>query len=141
MYKGSCLCAEVQVDIEPPIESIIHCHCSKCRKNSGTAYSTNGFVLKQHFHILKGADLLSRYENAPGKCRYFCSKCGSPIYSTSDTTPDYIRLRLGILDSNISERPSSHNFVTSKANWEELEADLPRYSECEPNRARYQTKK
>jgi len=141
MYKGSCLCAEVHVDIEPPIESIIHCHCSKCRKNSGTAYSTNGFVLKQHFHILKGADMLSRYETAPGKCRYFCSKCGSPIYSTSDTTPDYIRLRLGILDSDISERPSSHNFVTSKANWEELEADLPKYSECEPNRARYQRKK
>ena len=79
MYKGSCLCTEVHVDIEPPIESIIHCHCSKCRKNSGTAYSTNGFVLKQHFHILKGADMLSRYETAPGKYRYFCSKCGSPI--------------------------------------------------------------
>lgn len=138
MYKGSCLCGQVHVDVKPPIESIIHCHCSKCRKNSGTAFSTNGFVLKENFKISKGADTLNRYETAAGKFRYFCSKCGSPIFSTSESTPTFIRLRLGILDSDIVERPISHNFVTSKANWENLDAELPRYDEHEPNRGNYE---
>ena len=140
MYKGSCLCGQVRVKIKGPIESIIHCHCSKCRKNSGTAYSTNGFVLKTDFAITNGEKNLSQFEASPGKIRYFCSTCGSPVYSASDSTPEYVRLRLGILDSDISERPMSHNFVTSKANWEDLDATLPRYEEQEPGRDRFKQK-
>ena len=41
---------------------------------------------------------------------------------------------LGILESDISERPISHNFVTSKANWEDLDEKLPRYDAFEPSR-------
>lgn len=46
----------------------------------------------------------------------------------------YIGLRLGILDSAITERPISHNFVSSRASWDNLDADLPRYNGYEPNR-------
>jgi hypothetical protein len=45
-----------------------------------------------------------------------------------------LRIRLGLLDSAISERPQSHNFVSSKANWEDLDASLPRYDGYEPGR-------
>lgn len=140
MYKGSCLCGKVTAEIAGPIESIIHCHCSKCRKNSGTAFSTNGFVLKAHFKITKGQNYLGEYETSPGKRRYFCKTCASPIYSASSTTPNYIRLRLGFLDSDIEERPKSHNFVNSKANWEVFEATLPHYEEHEPGRENFQQK-
>lgn len=134
MYKGSCLCGHIELEVTGPINSIIHCHCSKCRKNSGTAYATNGFVAKKHFHITKGEDKIGRYETSTGKFRYFCTTCASPVYSTSDTNAEHVRLRLGILDSDITERPGSHNFVTSKANWEDLDANLPRYSEHETGR-------
>ena len=138
MYQGSCLCGQVHVEVNGPIESIIHCHCSKCRKNSGTAYSTNGFVAKQHFAVVAGEAKLGKYETAPGKARFFCSVCASPVYSVSNGTPQYVRLRLGILDSDIKERPMSHNFVTSKANWEDLDEHLPHYEQQEPGREKYQ---
>lgn len=134
MYKGSCLCGQVKVVIQGPIESIIHCHCSKCRKNSGTAFSTNGFVLRKDFVMTQGSEALGKYEASPGKFRYFCANCASPIYSTSPATPEYVRLRLGLLDCDITERPASHNFVKSMANWENLDAALPRYDEHEPDR-------
>ncbi|MFT5521090.1 MAG: hypothetical protein ACI9IA_001690 [Enterobacterales bacterium] len=44
------------------------------------------------------------------------------------------KIGLGILDCEINERPISHNFVTSKANWEDLEVKLPKYDAYEPNR-------
>ena len=127
MYKGSCLCGQVKIEVTGPIESIIHCHCSKCRKNSGTAFATNGFVSSQHFKLVKGEEELGKFEAAPGKFRYFCSVCASPVYSANEATPGHVRLRLGILDSDITERPVSHNFVSSKANWEDLDGQLPRY--------------
>ena len=134
MYSGSCLCGQVQIQIHGAIESIIHCHCSKCRKNSGTAFATNGFVNTHEFRLVKGAQALGRYETSPGKVRHFCATCASPVYSSNASDPGRLRLRLGILDSDIKERPMSHNFVTSKANWEDLDAPLPRYEAHEPGR-------
>lgn len=134
MYKGQCLCGKVKVEVTGKISDIIHCHCSLCRKNSGTAFATNGFVNRHEFKVTQGEDLLSSFSFKPGRYRHFCSCCGSPVYSASDSDKQRIRIRLGILDSDISERPISHNFVTSKANWEDLDAKIPRYEAFEPSR-------
>jgi len=134
MYQGQCLCGEVQVQINGEISDIIHCHCSLCRKNSGTAYATNGFINADDFTIKSGEESLTRFSFKPGKNRHFCTKCGSPVYSSNDQDPARYRIRLGLLDSDIAERPTSHNFVSSKANWEDLDANLPRYDAFEPNR-------
>lgn len=135
MYLGSCLCGAVAVEISGPISSIIHCHCSLCRKSSGTAFATNGFVQSADFAVVKGAEHLSQFAFKPGRVRHFCANCGSPVYSSNADDPARIRIRLGILNSDISERPLSHNFYSSKASWEDLDVVLPRYDSFEPGRS------
>lgn len=134
MYQGSCLCGAVTIEVHGGIDSIIHCHCSMCRKSSGTAYATNGFVAKAGLLIKTGEEQINYYEIAPGKKRHFCSVCASPIFSSNDESPELLRLRLGILDTDIVERAISHNFVSSSANWDDLDAELPRYNGHEPSR-------
>ena len=134
MYFGKCLCGNVAVKISGDITDILHCHCSLCRKNSGTAFATNGFINSKDFKIISGENSLSTFSFKPGRNRHFCSNCGSPVYSSNDQDLARYRIRLGILDSDISERPISHNFVSSKANWEEFDNDLPRYDSFEPSR-------
>ena len=134
MYQGSCLCGAVTLEVRGAIGSIIHCHCSICRKTSGTAYATNGFVDRDDLVIKTGQEFIAYYEKTTGKKRHFCKICASPIFSSNEQMPDKLRLRLGILDSQIVERPISHNFVSSKANWDDLDADLPRYDGYEPSR-------
>ncbi|WP_068547711.1 GFA family protein [Thalassotalea crassostreae] len=134
MYLGKCLCGDVQVKINGEISDIIHCHCSLCRKNSGTAFATNGFINSAEFEIIAGKEKITTFSFKPGRNRHFCTNCGSPVYSSNDQDPARFRIRLGILDSEITERPISHNFVSSKANWEELDAQLPRYDAFEPSR-------
>ncbi|MDO6763072.1 GFA family protein [Agarivorans sp. 1_MG-2023] len=135
MYQGSCLCGAIQVEISGGINSIIHCHCSLCRKNSGTAFATNGFVATKGFKVLKGVEGFGHYQTSPGKVRHFCKVCASPIYSSNQADPSRLRIRLGMLDSAIVERPISHNFVSSKANWEDLDADLIRNDAYEDSRS------
>jgi len=134
VYSGKCLCGVVEIQVKGSIDSIIHCHCSLCRKSTGTAYATNGFVKVDDFFIVKGQDKLSTFAFKPGRNRHFCSNCGSPIYSSNDQDKGRIRVRLGIFDSDIKEKPISHNFVTSKANWDNLDDNLPRYEAFEPSR-------
>ena len=135
MYQGSCLCGQIQFAVEGPINSIVHCHCSLCRKSSGTAFATNGFVDLNNFKLAGGQDSLAGFEYKPGETRFFCRTCGSPIYSSNTEDLSRIRIRLGAIDNNISERPVSHNFVSSKACWEDLDAELPRSDGHEPGRS------
>ena len=134
MYLGNCLCEAVKIKIKGQISDIIYCHCSLCRKNSGTAFATNGFINAKGFEITAGKDNLSQFSFKPGRNRHFCISCGSPVYSSNQRNPDRYRIRLGILDSNITERPISHNLVSSKANCKELEVKLPRYNSFESSR-------
>jgi len=134
MYKGSCLCGSIQFKLDGNVTDIIHCHCSLCRKASGSAYATNGFIDAQGLKLTDQDNTLTFYESSKGKRKYFCKRCGSPIYSSNAQSPERYRLRLGVLDSDISERPMSHNFMTSKANWEDLASELPHYEKHEPGR-------
>ena len=59
MYIGKCLCGDIEIKITGEIGDIIHCHCSLCRKNSGTAFATNGFINVTDFEITLGKGNLS----------------------------------------------------------------------------------
>ncbi|NQZ07678.1 MAG: GFA family protein [Algicola sp.] len=133
-YQGSCLCGAVELEIKGPIDSLIHCHCSLCRKSTGTAYATNGFVNTADFKLIKGDDNLSSFGFKPGRERHFCKTCGSPVYSSNADDPSRIRIRAGLIDSNITERPVAHIFASSKANWDEIESSTPSFDAHEPGR-------
>lgn len=134
MCLGQYLCDEVKVKVTGKISDIIHCHCSLCRKSTGSAYATNGFVDNNEFSVIQGKALLNRFSFKPGRHHHFFSNSGSPVYSSNEQDASRVRLRLCILESEINERPMSHNFVSSKANWEDLDSELPRYDSFEPGR-------
>lgn len=135
MLRGSCLCSGVTFEIDGQIENIVNCHCRQCRKAQGSAFGTNGFVKATEFSIKSGDDLIKSYESSPGKRRFFCTTCGSPLFSRRDNLPDKIRVRLAILDGEIIEKPTAHIFAASKAEWYNIEDDLPQYETFEPSRA------
>ncbi|GAW06437.1 molybdenum cofactor biosynthesis protein [Lentinula edodes] len=62
------------------------CHCSNCKKYTGTAFSTNVIFPGGALTFMKGENLLSTYKDAAQDSgnaikRVFCSKCGSPLYN------------------------------------------------------------
>lgn len=134
MYSGGCLCGKVRFEISTSIKDIIYCHCSKCRKAQGSAFATNGNVDADGFKITSGENELTVYESSPGHAKYFCKHCGSPIISKNESNPKKVRVRLGTIETDISERPGAHIFASSKANWEDIEGDLPQYDSYQPGR-------
>ena len=129
MIKGSCLCEAVQYQIDGKLGPAMMCHCAKCRKASGSAYAVNTVVSTADFHLLSGENQLTEYESTPGVFRAFCNQCGSPLFSRRSATPDYIRLRMGTLDTPVDIKPDAHIFVASKAPWDIIHDALPQYAE------------
>jgi hypothetical protein len=81
------------------------------------------------FELTHGRELLKEFESSPGKIRYFCGRCGSPVYSRKDTLPDVVRLRAGLLDDPLPVRPAFHFHVASKASWWCINDDLPQFQQ------------
>ncbi|MGI9554112.1 MAG: GFA family protein [Thermodesulfobacteriota bacterium] len=134
MLKGSCLCGNIHYQYTGDLGPVVMCHCSQCRKSSGTAFATNSPVDKSQFKIISGNEFICEYESSPGKFRAFCSNCGTPIYSRRESIPDQLRIRLGTVDTEVDERPSFHIFVSSKAGWYSILDELPQFPEFEQGR-------
>jgi hypothetical protein len=129
MYEGSCLCRNVRYEITGEIGDFGYCHCTSCRKASGSAHAANAPIQRAQFKLVSGADTLREFQSSPGKLRAFCSRCGSPIYALLAETPDLMRIRLGSLDTPFTKTPKAHTWVSDKAPWEPIDDDLPQFSE------------
>lgn len=132
MFEGGCLCGTVRYRIEGALEAIQICHCGQCRKAQGTPFVTNIPVLESAFSLLTGDEALKAYESSPGKQRVFCCHCGSPIFSRTSKLPGVLRIRAGSLDGELATRPGWHAFTASKANWWDVQDDLPQYPGFKP---------
>lgn len=125
MVEGSCLCGGVRYQVDGEPKWMTRCHCVQCRKASGAEFATNASFPLASFRVREGDSLLSSYEWRPGEARYFCSRCGSQLFKRSASKPEYVRLRLGTLDTELDSQPREHLFVGEKPAWSVITDDLP----------------
>ena len=77
--RGECLCGRISFEISGPLPKIYQCHCSLCRKQSGTASNAGLLVAKENFRWLKGQEKISSYVRPSGFRGDFCPTCGSMV--------------------------------------------------------------
>ena len=130
MLRGSCLCRGIVWEVEGPLGSISHCHCSMCRKSHGVGYATYGGAAADTFHFVEGEDLIGRYESSPGNHRCFCTRCGSKVPGSA--TGERVFVPVGNLDDDPGGRPERHLFVGSKAPWHEITDSVPQFDAYPP---------
>ena len=134
MLKGSCLCGAVAYEAKSDHSGVTYCHCNFCRKDAGTAFSSNIIVEKAYFSLIRGEESLSFYQSSPGKNRAFCSKCGSPLYHTKNDQADVPTIKLGTvdeLDEDYSNWFKSHIWTESSKPWLDYQ-DGDVYSQTKP---------
>jgi hypothetical protein len=133
--RGSCLCGGVTFEVTAPFRRANHCHCSRCRKHSGTFGLTQGRVTREAFRLVTGEELLTVYRPAEGAAvKVFCSRCGSSLFGGHWPAGPEVSVRLGSLDDDPEIRPSYHSFVGSRAPWDELYDDgLERFDAQNPD--------
>ena len=100
MIEGGCNCGAVRYTIDGPVLAVAACHCTRCRRQSGSIYSVNLLVAPAAMTIT-GA--LKTYEDTDTSSglpvqREFCGSCGSPIRSIIGANPDMVAIKAGTLD-------------------------------------------
>lgn len=112
--KGSCLCGDVQYELDGPFEVMSHCQCSMCRRHHGAAFATFVTVPLASFRWIGGESALSTYQSSAYGKRTFCSKCGS-VMPTVEPDTGIVFCPAGNLDGEHGIQAQGHRFAGSKA--------------------------
>jgi len=124
---GHCLCGSVRYEIDGDALALMYCHCEACRRATGSSLNTSLLVRRDAFRILAGEDAVSFFESSPENRRYFCTRCGSPVFKHFPRPPELLTVRAGTLDSDPGVRPAAHIWVSEKAPWYEISDGLPQF--------------
>jgi len=124
-HNGSCLCGDVAFEIEGEFTGFFLCHCSRCRKGSGSAHGANLFSSTARISWISGDENRMTF-TLPGTrhCKSFCQKCGSALPSLQ-IDDQLLVVPAGSLDSEIDVTPTAHILCASKANWDTGLSEIP----------------
>ena len=115
---GSCLCGALQYSIEGEPVRFFHCHCSRCRKATGTGHASNVFVSGGSLQWTGDTGSIGSYKVPEAKrfVRTFCSTCGGPLPKEIPDM-DLVMIPAGTLDTEPNIGPQARIFQDSKTDW------------------------
>ncbi len=126
--KGSCLCNAVTYQYSGPAFVFQYCHCSRCRKFTGSAHAANIIVDPRQFEWLSGEDMVGRFEHPEAKhfATCFCTRCGSSLPWMTKSARSVV-IPAGTLDEDPGIKPVHNIFWHDRAPWREEVGDLIKY--------------
>lgn len=121
--EGGCLCGRVTFRISGAFERFFLCHCSRCRKGTGSAHAANLFSTSATLAWLSGEENVRVFRVPETRHeRNFCAECGSALPGVRGNGAMLV-VPAGSLDSPVHIRPAAHICVASRAEWDhQLEA-------------------
>ena len=130
---GECLCGSIKFSLADEFLYSFYCHCSECRRFSGSAFSVAGGIQKENLTISSGKEHVRYYQKRDVSNMAFCNLCGSSLFS-ENFRKDLLHIRLGVLNEEPSLKPQAHVFVGSKVPWYQITDDLPQFETIPPSK-------
>ena len=91
MASGACNCGAVAFEITCDLSGVFVCHCSICRRATGS----NGIAVvvadNDAFRWIRGEDHIATWKKPDTDWQmWFCPTCGSPVPGINDETRMFV---------------------------------------------------
>ncbi|SEO07021.1 Uncharacterized conserved protein [Rhodospirillales bacterium URHD0017] len=124
---GTCFCRTVRYEVVDEFRYAMNCHCSNCRRTTGSAFKPFAGIEREKVAITQGAEALMVHGDDKANNTH-CRLCGSLLFSVVRDGA-FVHVAMGTLVDAPSIRPARHIFVGSKAPWFTITDDLPQHAE------------
>lgn len=125
---GACQCEKITYEAEVDLQDVAICHCADCQRLTGTAYRVTVSTQRSQFHTTSGEPKLyvKTADNGRRRLQFFCSDCGSPIYTTGENEDaEQVGIRLGTVNQRRGLKPHSQIWCSSALAWAQDLTGLP----------------
>jgi len=120
MARGECNCRAVQFEIDADLRGVFVCHCSICRRATGSNGIAVVLVPNDRLRWITGQEHIATWQKPTGSWQmWFCRVCGSPVPGENDPTRMFVPVG-SIVSGGESLRVAHHIWVGSKAAWDEI---------------------
>jgi len=107
---GSCLCGDVRYTVRGEPVHVGRCHCTDCRKESGSAFTIYG---QWPVEALELSGEIATYDG-----RGFCPRCGSRVLDPPAPGDDLVEIRIGTLDeAPFGLKPEAEVWIKRREPW------------------------
>ena len=130
ILAGKCYCGAVEYTVVDAFRYAANCHCSNCRRTTGSAFKPFAGIERGKFAITKGETEVMIFGQEDANDTH-CRVCGSLLFSIVRGGA-FVHVAMGTLIDDPTIRPTHHIFVGSKAPWFTIDDDLPQYEEHVP---------
>jgi len=103
---GGCLCGKVRIVALGHPYRVGICHCLDCRKHHGAVFHASAIFPRTKVTI---DGEVGEYQG-----RFFCPRCGSSVFSTSE---DEVEVHLGALDEPDQMSPTYELWTIRRESW------------------------
>ena len=129
-FSGGCVCGSVRYVCTRPPVAMLNCHCRDCQRSSGAPFAS-GLVVRVSDMEINGTPKAYSVRAGSGKLatRSFCSECGSPLFTFSETAPEVMSIRFPTLDNQSEFHPMLDIWTSSAPAWVCLSQAIPHHSQ------------
>ena len=120
MAKGECNCGAVQFEIDADLSGVYVCHCSICRRSTGSNGIAVVVVPNEQFRWVRGQEHIATWKKPNADWQtWFCSVCGARVPGENDATRMFVPAG-SITQGGDALKVIHHIWVGSKAVWDEI---------------------
>ena len=115
MARGECNCGAVQFEIDADLTDVFVCHCSICRRSTGSNGIAVVLVPNDQLRWLKGQEHIATWKKP--NCAWqtwFCRICGSPVPGENDCREGMFVPAGSIVEGGDALRVAHHIWVDSE---------------------------
>ena len=105
-YTGGCTCGDLRFAATGRPYRVGICHCLDCRKHHGALFHASA-IFPENAVVIEG-------EARDYAGRFFCPRCGSPVFGRSG---DEIEVNLGSLDAPDQLTPTYELWTVRREAW------------------------
>ncbi|MBK5533727.1 GFA family protein [Pseudomonas sp. TH08] len=105
-FTCGCLCGNVRFEVLGQPYRVGICHCLDCRKRHGALFHTSA--------IFSEGALTVSGETRDYNGRFFCPRCGSPVFTRS---ADEVEVNVGSLDEPDQFKPTYELWTIRREAW------------------------
>jgi hypothetical protein len=130
---GGCLCGAVKYEVAGEAKRFYHCHCSRCRRATGTGHASNLFLQPATLTWVSGREHVRSFK-VPEAARFtnqFCGICGGRL-PRQPQGADTVLIPAGSLDGEAPIGPQARIFTGSRASWSCCGDELPSHKGSPP---------
>jgi hypothetical protein len=127
--EAACHCGQLRLEVEGEPFAVSICNCLACQRRTGSAFGMQAAFRPDQVEIAGRYSDYARISDEADRKEHvfhFCPECGSQVFYTEPTEPDFIVVSVGSFADPTFPAPTESGYDSRRHPWIELPENIQR---------------